>query len=365
MKRPARPLLGRLAALALVATLVTPACVLIDRPVLALRSVAGGIHNRRRVSGIRPFFFPDGRLGIAANGGLVLQVERDGSLARIAGLEDEIDNPCVAPDGRTLVFVAGRDQITAGGGHNDHVFQIYTLDFATLEWTRWSASRRAESYPRYSASGDRIAFARRPDYDGWSLDDPWGAGAVFVARTDGSAERRLTEASYHPFRGIEFVDGDRTVVFAARTTGESFDVYAVAVPEGEAEPLAPPKLLIPNAYLPTRVDDGLLVVRALENGRAALALYDLNGEHVRDLGVESNEIGALAVAPDGERIVYSDFDPELGLFGEYRLWESTRGASEPVLLDTIEYRRPTRFKPGDLIKPPSWWFRSGASPGSR
>ena len=366
MKRSSSRLLIRAGVRLLVLSLVLPSftssCVIVDRPLLHLRSIAGGIHNRRRVNGIRPFFLPDGRIGLAANGGLLIQAELDGPLVRIAGLSDEVDDPSVSPDGRALIFVSGRDQVTAGGGHNDHVFQIYSLDLDTLEWRRITRSERAETLPRFNPDGSAFAFVRRPEYDGWSLEAPWGKGAVYLANADGTNERQLSEALFHPYRGLEFARDGATLIFGAAPDSGTFNVYALDL-DGEGEP----RLLVSNAYLPTPVPEStdMLVARVLANGRYGLARHGPGGEFVHDLGFDAYEIIGLALSPDGQRVVYSDFDPEARLFGEHRLWEVSIEGGTPRLLETLEFRLTTRMKPGDLVRPLSWWFRPGASPGSR
>jgi hypothetical protein len=339
-----------------------PGCVLVDRPMLALRSVAGGLHNARQVSGLRPFFLPDGRLGVAANGALVLEREPGGALVSLADPYAEIDDPDAAPDGGTLVFTSGRELVSAGGGHKDHVFQLYALELSSGAWRRLSCSRRAEALPRFTSDGAHIVFVRRAEYDGWSLDDPWGPGSIFVAEADGSRERRLTEGLFHPFSGLELVAGDSRIVFGARPEGRTRPaVFELDFPAGGA-----PRVLLEDAYLPTPIPgtEELLVARVHADGHR-LARVDRAGGVLAAYAPRAREFLGLCVAPDGSRIVYGDFDPEGGQWGEYRLWSLAEGAREPRLLEVFPYRPAARFKPLDVLKPPSWFFRSGASPGSR
>ena len=342
--------------------LLLAGCAIVDRPCLALRSVAGGIHNRRQVSGIRPFFLPDGRLGLAANGALLIEDEPGGRLLLRYDVFAEIDDPDASPDGTSILFTSGAEQITAGGGHNDHVFQLYLLDLATGERRRLTTSRRAESLPRFAGDGADIVFVRRAEYAGWSLEDPWGKGAVFLARASGADERRLTPDLFHPFAGLELLRDDGRIVFGgtpAGASGPSVFVLDPSTTEG-------PRLLLADAYLPTPLaaSGELLVARALEDGHG-LARCDLAGRVTRQWDFRVNELSGLAVSPDGERVVFGDFDPEQGLFGRYRLWAMSIDDEAPTLEDTLEYRPTVRFKPGDLVMPPSWWFRSNCSPGSR
>lgn len=333
-----------------------------DRPVLALRSIAGGIHNKRQASGIRPFFLPDGRLGLAANGGLVIERERGGELVVLENCFAEIDDPDVAPAGDALVLVSGREQVTAGGGHNDHVFQVYSLEPVTRHWQRLSSSQRAESLPRFTRDGSHLVFVRRAEYQGWSLDDPWGAGSIFVAAADGTDERRLTEALFHPFLGLDLAADDTCVVFGARPAGTSTpSVFVLDYPAG-----GEPRVLLESAYLPTPVPgkDELLVARVHADGHG-LARLDLEGHVRHEYAFRAHELLGLAIALDGSRIAFSDFDPDGGQFGEYRLWMLEGDATEPVLRERLPHRATKCFKPLDVVKPPSWWFHPDASPGSR
>lgn len=359
-------------ALPLLLLCLTTSCVLFDRPLLGLRSVAGGIHNRRQVSGIHPFFLPDGRMGIAANGALLIERERGGALVRMADVFSEIDDPAASPDGERVAFVSGKEQITAGGGHNDHVFQLYDLELATGRWRRLSESRRAEVLPRYTADGEELVFVRRAEYDGWSLENPWGGGSLFLANADGTDERRLTEPLGHPVLGLTLVADDTLLLYAAvPETGPHAGVpclYALdfSAVEGAPDEYGEQRPLVRGAYRPAAVPGTDTFVAALERADgASLGRFDREGNLLEERPLGVSEVLGLAVPPDGRRVVFSDFDPDGGRFGVYRLWHILEGDDRPILLETVEYRISKRYKPLDVIKPPSWWFRSGKSPGSR
>jgi dipeptidyl aminopeptidase/acylaminoacyl peptidase len=203
-------------------------------------------------------------------------VEREpgGEFVALTNCFAEIDDPDPAPDGRSIVVASGREQVTAGGGHNDHVFQLYLVDPETREWHRLTRSHRAESLPRFTADGGHVVFVRRAEYDGWSLDDPWGPGSIFVVAADGTDERRLTEGLFHPFDGLELVARDTRVVFGALPEGSTEpSVFALDFPAG-----GEPRLLIEDAYLPTPIPgtEELLVARVHEDGHG-IARIDLEG----------------------------------------------------------------------------------------
>lgn len=352
-----------LSALAPLLALGLPGCLLIDAPMLALHSVAGGLHNARQATGIRPFFLPDGRLGVAANGALALEREPGAEFVTLADGWSEIDDPEPLADGSAVVFTSGRELIQAGGAHKDHVFQLYSLDLASGAWRRLTHSRRAESWPRATADGHTLVFVRRAEYAGWSLSDPWGAGSLFAVEADGSNERRLTEGLFQPFFGLALVADDTRIVLAARARedAERRALYVLDLP-----PTGPARPWLEDAYLPTPIPgtDELLVARVHPDGHG-LARVGLDGTVRSEHAFRVREFLGLAVSPDARRIVFSDLDPEGGTFGEYRLWSLAPDDAEPVRLETLPYRPAKRFKPLDLVAPPSWWFHPGRSPGSR
>lgn len=347
--------------LALAAVLLAPACcALVDKPVLALRSIAGGIHNKRQVSGIRPFFLADGRLGVVANGALVVEEAPGGKLVTLLESHHELDDPDPSATG-ALACVSGGAQVTAGGGHNDHVFQVVRIELAGPTLERVTRSRRAEVLPRWTQDGARLVFARRAEYDGWSCDPPWGPASLFIVDADGTDERRLTEPLFHPLLGLALAADDTLAVLAARPAGEAApSLFAVDLPAGGA-----PRRLAAGAYLPVVVPgtDELLVARPFPDGHG-LARVGLDGTTRWERPLGLGDLVGLARAPDG-RIALADFDPRAGQFGTYRLWSLATEAAQLELLARVPYRLERAFKPLDVVKPPGWWFRPEASPGSR
>lgn len=344
-------------------------CASIDRGMLSLRGKAGGIHNRRRAVGIRPLFLADGTLAFSADGALFVW-QPEGPPLRLADGSAEMDDPAPSPRGDALLFVSGRDQVTAGGGHNDHVWQVYSMSLSTVEAAtslrrpgrRLTHSRRAEVLPRFAPGGEAIVFARRTEYEPYALyESPWGPAALFAARPDGSDERALTEPLFHPLRGLAFVDGGAGLVFgASRDDGASYDVFELPFPEG-----GEPHVLVEDALVPVPLADGRLVV-VRPGATWTLELVERDGRPVRTILERAAEITDVAVAPGGERLVFVELRPEAGRYGTYGLWESTLAGDAPVLLHTLDARSPARTKLLDVVMPFGWWGKkSEMSPGSR
>jgi len=373
------------------------ACAVVDRPLLGLRSVAGGIHNRRRAVGIRPFHLPDGRLGFTADGALFLAGE-GAPPARLLPPEAEVDDPAVSGDGRSLLYVSGADQVTAGGGHNDHVWQVYVGDLAGGPGTRLTRSQRAELLPRFLPEGSPFAppasregaepapafvFLRRPDYAPWELyAGPWGPAALWSARLDGSGERRLSDALWFPVHGL-CVSEDGHTLFLGGVDGERERVFAL---EAGGEPRA----LVDDARLPALVPGGgMLYVgqpggeggprsegrsRSEEESGSELRLAARDGTTRRVLHRTAFEITALSVSPlvedgGGWSAAFTELDPETGRHGTYVLrslvWDDA-GVGRVTTLHTLAARSPKRAKPLDVVMPIGWWFRKDeCSPGSR
>ena len=366
--RAARPLLLLLAALCAEAS---SGCAVLDRPLLQLRSVAGGIHNRRRASGMRPFFLPDGRWGVAANGALWLEERPGGELARLLPQAAEVDDPAATRDGARILCVSGKDQITAGGGHNDHVWPVYALELASGGWTRLTASERAELTPRATPDGRAVLFLRRPEYDGWALDrSPWGRAALVRLELASGEEVFLSEPCFWPVRGLALTtDGARALVGAGNEAGGS-DVWELALDGASA-----PRRFVADAAWPTPFADGtrLAFARAGAGGKSDVVVAPLERPaQGAPLGLSLEEVVGLAVAPDGQRLLVAELAPDEERFGLYRLWdvalEDGRAApgATPTLVLTAPWRSEKRMKPLDVVRPIGWWFRMDArSPGSR
>lgn len=392
-------------ALALLALLVTAgSCRTVDQALLGLRSVAGGIHNRRRAVGAQPFFLADGRLGLAANGALWLEARapRAPGTAREARgwravtpqaweIADPVPlSPTPGGGSAPLAFVSGREQITAGGGHNDHVWQLYRLDLDgdATSWRRLSQSRRAEHGPARLRSGpgaqgrDTLLVWRRDEYDAWALEGgAWGRSALFEVDPERGWAARLTPPLAWPIEGTACGPAGAWVLFAASgSLGPALEAPAQSdagptlwrlelAGARDARALEP---LLSNARLPVVFDGGeqLAFVRSTAEGCDVwLQALDRNGRPsagARPLGLAAAPIRAFAISPDGTRLVYTEERADEGRRGRLVVRECALSAGAQVsTLARLDVRDARRHKPLDVVKPFRWWFRPDASPGSR
>jgi dipeptidyl aminopeptidase/acylaminoacyl peptidase len=91
-----------------------------------------------------------------------------------------LDDPQIAPDGRSVVFVVSR----ANEGENRYDTDLYAIDVATRALRRLTHDRPGVSSPRFSSAGDRLAF----------LADGPGSSAsqVYVMSVGGGETLRVT-----------------------------------------------------------------------------------------------------------------------------------------------------------------------------
>src|SRR5262245_34824584 len=99
-------------------------------------------------------------------------------LSRVARLDD----PQVAPDGKSIVLVVSR----ADDGENRYQKDLYAIDVATRAMRRLTHDQPGVSSPRLSPAGDRLAFLAEPSNG--------SASQVYVMSAGGGEARRITSA---------------------------------------------------------------------------------------------------------------------------------------------------------------------------
>ncbi len=148
----------------------------------------GGGVVRYVSEGDAPVISPDSKRVAFIKGGQVWLAGLDSGAAKnLFTTRGEVSSLRWSPDGKRLLFVAGR---------KDHsVIGIYTMGSSTLKWIAPSFSRNES--PQWSGDGSRIVFVRRPGIGGapdsilTRKPAPW---SIYIADTAGSAPVLLYKA---------------------------------------------------------------------------------------------------------------------------------------------------------------------------
>jgi hypothetical protein len=319
-------------------------CKVLNAPLLAVHGVTG-MHHKTRAVDIAPFYSPGGKLGWSEAG--LLTVEREpGVPVRIP--DDSMgatwmkaDDPIVTPDGGWLVFVSGRDMVTSGGAHNDHVWQVYAMRPDGSDLRRISFSHRKESMTAADPDGRTVAFARRTEFRPYALDEPaWGLADVFVAPLAGGAERSLTGPRFEEVRGVAYLED--AVVFGATGDGEAWAVWRAPLEGGE------PELWLEGAWLPATAGGGWPLVYA-ERGTGALMCVAGPDEPPERLGPAHPTLTRVAVSSDGTRV--ATCRREKDAHETFALYELDLAGGEEREVARVLARNPRLFKPFDYVKP--------------
>src|SRR5262249_5591666 len=254
-----------------------------------------------------------------------------GDLGRIVRLSD----PQIAPDGKSIVIVMSR----ANYDENRYDADLVMIDVASGSQRALTHDRRGVGQPRFSPSGDRLAFLS-------SVVPAPGQPAraqVFVTPLAGGDARRITNAA----KGVQHYawspDG-KTIAYATEDEAEkktgperfndSFEiqnddvfiqsqrlpthVWMVSADGGEAKRLTSGSWSLPISYPPgarasplTWAPDGrsLAFVRLAtphsgDNDRATIQVVDVTSGQMRALTGRERHEGQPVFSPDGSQIAY-------------------------------------------------------------
>ena len=104
-------------------------------------------------------------------------------VTRIAATKDYELAPEISPDGKSVVYAAGKS-----GDRADHIFLRSLGDKTVRQLTAEDANDDA---PAFSPDGSLIAFTRCKTYNWGGLASNWGAGVLCVMRADGTSFRQI------------------------------------------------------------------------------------------------------------------------------------------------------------------------------
>jgi Tol biopolymer transport system component len=224
--------------------------------------------------------------------------------------EDTESTPAFSPDGESIIYSAlTKDRKGA-------CLFSRTLDGKTVRRITNDAGV-SDSMPSYSPDGDRIAFVRahrnRPySLGGWT----WDNMDVYVMRKDGTGLRRVSSHNYYQAASPCFIDGGKTLVYAADGDHPDSGTYLFTVPADGSQPpkrlTAPPNPGGDNFAWgsdPSTSPDGKRL--AFISDRAAHFQYDVfvmspDGTEIRPLSVTkiSRYNQEPVFLPDGKGILF-------------------------------------------------------------
>src|SRR5207237_9802140 len=100
-----------------------------------------------------------------------------------------IADPQCSPDGKSIVCVVTRRDMVAD--KNDR--ELVHIDIGSGEQCQYTHERRALSMPRFSPSGDRIAFLAAPE-PGKDSKDKEEKTQIFIMPTAGGEPQKITDS---------------------------------------------------------------------------------------------------------------------------------------------------------------------------
>src|SRR5262245_54190048 len=273
-----------------------------------------------------------------------------------------ISDPQIAPDAKSIVVVISR----ANYEENRYDADLVMVDIATGGQRALTHDRRSVGQPRFSPSGDRLAFLA-------SVAPAGGQPAraqIFVTPLAGGDARRITNAP----KGVQHYawspDG-RTIAYATEDEAEkktgperfndSFEienddlftqaqrlpthVWTVPADGGEAKRLTSGSWSLPISYPPgppasplTWSPDGrsIALVRLAtphsgDNDRSTIQIVDIATGQMRGLtGRERHEVQPV-FSPDGSQIAYwQPRDGDTGSVNEIHVAPSAGGAGRSI-----------------------------------
>ncbi len=298
--------------------------------------------------------------GLLAVVGLAQQPRRMqlDDLGRIVRVSD----PQIAPDGKSIVIVVAR----ANYDENRYDADLVLVDVASSNQRALTHERRSISHPRYSPSGDRLAFLSNVALASGQQARP----QIFVMPMGGGDARRITSAPKGVQQFAWSPDG-RTIAYATEDEAEkksgperfndSFEVgnddfliqsqalptHAWLVPAdgGEARRLTSGSWSLPINHPPgapasplSWSPDGKSIVlvrlstpHSGDTRDATVQAVDVASARMRGLTGRDRLEGQPAYSPDGSQIAYwQPRDGDSGNVSEVHVAASTGGAGRSV-----------------------------------
>jgi Tol biopolymer transport system component len=207
----------------------------------------------------------------------------------LTNTEQSESSPGFSPDGESIVYSAGADE------RRGSCLFIRTLDDKPARRLTNDA-RVSDDMPCFSQDGERIAFARAQRHRPYSMGGwIWDNYDIYVMARDGTNVRRVTSHNYYQAGNPGFIEGGKTLVYAAEGDYPDSRTYLLSVPTDGSRP--PKRLTTPAnpggnfaawCSSPSVSRDGKRIT--FVSDRAAAFRYDLwvmntDGADARPLGV--------------------------------------------------------------------------------
>lgn len=266
---------------------------------------------------------------------IVLLIGSASATARRIEIDDlgaivRISSPRISPDGRSIVIVVSRPDYEENRFEN----RLVLVDIKSGAQRRLTSTRPAVNSPRWSPSGDRIAFLAMRESDGDKQPQ------VYALPLGGGEARPISEAPLG-VAAFEWMPDGESIVYAAADQppeepegperhNKSFvvghhDYLATAAPpaihlwlsplgEGEPKRIDPETIVVAGGILGGMAvsPDGKAVAfsgfpadRPGDLKKAALRVIDIASGEARDFGDELALVAWGGFSPDGKRLAFS------------------------------------------------------------
>jgi Tol biopolymer transport system component len=258
--------------------------------------------------------------GVAGDGA---PVPRFSAITRFAGVEAQ---PSLSPDGRSIVFVSDR------GGQRD--LWVGLIDGGNL--LQITNDRNAETRPRWSPDGSRIAYARLNDggtFDIWTVpalggtsrkllqdasDPAWSpdgrslayvnleVNALWMCDASGGNARALTKPQTGQFpRQPAFSRDGQRIAFEWRRTGPRGELAVSDIRTQRVQRLTNDGML---ALTPAwSADDRFLYFASSRSGAMNIWKVASGGGQPRQVTTGQGDDAELDLSRDGKRLVFSTY----------------------------------------------------------